>query len=210
MCNKYRNRATVHQLGKALDRQLAMPLVHFANEPFPEEVYPRRPGLVLRPAEPAAPLAGLEPFVAHWNLTPFFHRGGFKDWKASTNNCRSETMASSPAFREAVKRRRAIIPATSYVEWTGPKGAKTQHDISHLDGMLFIAGLWDRCGEGDSYTMVMMDAAGEAARFHDRMPVILDRDSARAWLDVEADWRDVLRPPPPGTLVADPPDPVTP
>jgi len=183
-----------------------LPLTRFTNEPVSQEVFPRRPGLILRPVDPANPVE-LEASVAHWGLVPFFHKGTLKDWKASTNNCRSETMATSPAFREALKRRRCIIPATSYVEWTGPKGSKTEHDLSRRDGMLFMAGLWDRCTEGDSYTMVMMDAGGEAARFHDRMPVILDRNTAGVWLDVGADWREAIRVPE-GALVADPPEPV--
>ena len=53
------------------------------------------------------------------------NKGGLKAWKASTNNARSETMATSPAFREAYRRRRCIIPVTSFTEWTGPKGSKT-------------------------------------------------------------------------------------
>lgn len=210
MCNKKRLRASMNQLGKAMDRQLQLPLARFTNEPVPEDVFPRRPGLILRPVAPTNPVE-LEASVAHWNLTPYFHKGEFKDWKASCNNARSETMATSGAFREAVKRRRAIIPATSYVEWTGPKGSKTEHDISPPDGLLFMAGLWDRCGAGDSYTLVMMDAEGEAARFHDRMPILLDAETARTWLDLTADWemikdevrgRSVKVP-----LVADPPDP---
>ncbi len=207
MCNKYRNTASLHQIGLGLDRQLGLALVNMTNEPIPEVVFPRRGGLALRPAD-----GGLEPFVAHWNLTPFFHRGDFKAWKASTNNCRSETMATSPAFREAVKKRRAIIPMTSYVEWTGPKGSKTEHDISSPGGMLFAAGLWENADAGPSYTMVMMDAAGEASRFHDRMPILLDAETARTWLDTSAPWEMVkdemlaasVRVP----LSANPPEPV--
>lgn len=64
-----------------------------SNLAVPRSVYPRRDGLILRPVDAAAPGAGLEPTVAHWNLTPFFHKGPLKAWKASTNNARSETMA---------------------------------------------------------------------------------------------------------------------
>lgn len=203
MCNKYRLKASLSAVGEAAKRQLHLDLFLSPEAeawPLPAVVYPRRDGLFLRPVD-----GGLEPALGHWNLTPFFHRGPFKDWKASTNNCRSETMATSPAFREAFKARRAIVPATSYVEWTGPKGSKTEHDIFNPDGLLFMAGLWDRCQAGDSYTLVMMDATGEAARFHNRMPVILDADTARLWLDPATDPAPVLKPP--VALVADPPEP---
>lgn len=217
MCNAYNLKTNLAEIGVAsrswLGRDLVLPpgvTPESSNLQVPQAVYPRRDGLILRPVE-----GGLEPAVAHWNLTPFFNRGGLKAWKASTNNARSETMATSPAFREAFRRRRCIIPATSFTEWTGPKGSKTAHAISRKDGgMLFFAGLWDRCdtddGPADSYTMVMIDALGDddVARFHNRQPVFLDRDRADTWLDLMADPAPILKGPEPGTLVADPPEPV--
>jgi putative SOS response-associated peptidase YedK len=203
MCNKYRSKVSLRAVAEAARRQLQLDLLLSPEAEawlIPEVVYPRREGLFLRAAD-----GGLEPALGHWNLTPFFHRGPFKDWKASTNNCRSETMATSPSFREAFKSRRAIVPATSYVEWTGPKGSKTEHDLSGPGGMLFMAGLWDRCQAGDSYTLVMMDARGEAARFHNRMPVILDAETARLWLDVARDPGPALKAP--EMLTANPPEP---
>jgi putative SOS response-associated peptidase YedK len=122
-------------------------------------------------------------------------------------------MASSPSFREAYKRRRCIIPATSFTEWTGPAGHKTRHSISRADGQpLFFAGLWERAieelGRPDSYTMLMIDAREDfMGRFHNRQPVILDEARANIWLDLAADPAPVLAPPPAGTLVADPPKP---
>lgn len=221
MCNAYNLKTSMTAIGEATASQLDLTL-RFApgvtaatsNTPVPEAVYPRRDGLILRPVDVKAPAEGLEPALAHWNLTPFFHRGPLKAWKASTNNARSETMATSPAFREAFRRRRCLIPATSFVEWTGPKGSKTAHAISRADGgLLFFAGLWDRCvPDGDpveSYTMVMMDAGpgDDVGRFHTRQPVVLDRPAAAAWLDLTADPAPILKAPPPGTLIADPPDP---
>lgn len=217
MCNAFNLKTNLAEIGAAsrswLGRDLVLPpgvTEQSSNLQVPQSVYPRRDGLILRPVED-----GLEPIVAHWNLTPFFNKGGLKAWKASTNNARSETMATSPAFREAYRRRRCIIPVTSFTEWTGPKGSKTAHAISRRDGgMLFFAGLWDRCdtddGPADSFTMVMIDALGDddVARFHNRQPVFLDRGRADTWLDLTADPAPILKGPGPGTLVADPPEPV--
>lgn len=209
MCNKKRLRASINQLGKAMDKQLQLPLTRFTNEPIPQEVFPRRPGLILRPIDPLNPVE-MEASIAHWNLTPERYRT-FKENAYNCNNAREDRIGEPKSmFHGALKARRCIIPATSYVEWTGPKGSKTEHDISHADGLLFMAGLWDRCAEGDSYTMVMMDAEGFARRFHDRMPVVLDRDTARVWLDVEANWREVIRAPGDGALIAHPPEPAAP
>lgn len=111
--------------------------------------------------------------------------------------------------------RRVLNAVTSFTEWTGPKGTKTAHAISRRDGgVLFFAGLWDRCdtddAPADSYTMVMIDALGDddVARFHNRQPVFLDRDRADTWLDLTVDPALILSGPPSRTYAADPPDPV--
>jgi putative SOS response-associated peptidase YedK len=221
MCNAYNLKTSLAEIGRAAERQLRVPLVFppgvtagTANTPVPDEVFPRKDGLILRPARRESPSEGLRATVAYWNLVPWFHTGDLKSWKASTNNCRSETMATLPAFREAFRFRRCLIPATSFIEWTGPKGRKTAHQISLADGgLMFLAGLWDRVRVGEarleSYTMVMVDAVGEddVAPFHNRQPIALDAGGAALWLDLAADPSPVVRSPPPGTLVADPPEP---
>ena len=221
MCNAYNLKATQAAIAEAVERSLGLALVFppgvtaaTSNLPVPQAVFPRRDGLILRPVHPDRPRDGLEPLVAHWNLTPFFHRGPLKAWKASSNNCRWETMDVSPAFRDAFRRRRCLIPATSITEWTGPKGSKTAHAIGRADGQpMFLAGLWDRCrieeAEVESYTMVMMDTAPgqDMHPFHSRQPVFLDAARAGIWLDLTATARDAIAAPPPGPLLADPPTP---
>ncbi|MGH6987519.1 MAG: SOS response-associated peptidase [Caulobacteraceae bacterium] len=227
MCNAYNLKASMAAIGEASLKQLGLPLLFppgvtaaTSNVPVPEAVYPRRDGLILKPtllreageAEREGPPT-LEPALAHWNLTPFFHKGPLKAWKASTNNCRSETMASSPTFREAFRRRRCLIPATSFTEWTGPKGKKTAHQIGLAwGGIFFLAGLFERCRVEEawveSYTMVMMPAAGLVARFHDRSPVILGKNTAFCWLDPAQDCASLLAAPAEGILAAEPPEPV--
>ena len=218
MCNAYNLKTNMASIGAAVRKQLSLNLAfppgvtaETSNLPVPPSVYPKRDGLVLRLADDGA---GLAPFVSHWGLIPFYHKGGPKAWKLSTNNCRSETMATSGTFRDAFKNRRCIIPATSFTEWTGPKGSKTAHAISRADGgMLFLAGLWDRCSTDDgpveNYTMVMMQAAGDddMAPFHNRQPIVLEADSARLWLDSAQDPAPILQARK-GVLVADPPEPV--
>ena len=219
MCNAYNLKTSLTAIGEAAMRQLELPLVlppgvtpESSNIPIPDEVFPRRDGLILKPADRRNPDLGLTPAVAHWNLTPFFHKGSLKAWRASTNNCRAETMTTAPAFREAFQRRRCLIPATSFIEWTGPVGRKTAHLISRSDGdLLFLAGLWERCliedARVESYTMVMTDAASWMARFHDRQPIVLDRARARTWLDLAADVGPLISSASADGLVADPPEP---
>jgi len=82
--------------------------------------------------------------MMRWGLIPYWA----KDSKIgfSTINARAETLATSPAFREAFKRRRCLIPAEWFYEWKtlGPK-SKQPYAISLKDSDLFaMAGLWER------------------------------------------------------------------
>jgi putative SOS response-associated peptidase YedK len=187
-----------------------------ANQPWAKTVYPKYQGLFTRPVDPNDPAGDLEPVVGRWGVVPFFHKGPAKTWKFPTNNARSEEMASKASFRDCVKSRRCIIPATAICEWSGPQGSKTKHFINRVDGApLFLAGLWaSHSWEGEettSYTMVMQDTreGDDMHIFHNRQPVVLDRESAGSWLECGADYGPLLKGPPGGTLIADPPEPVT-
>lgn len=124
-------------------------------------------------------------------------------------NARAETVAEKPMFRAAFKRKRALIPAVAFYEWTGKPGAKTKWRFSKADGSLLIfAGLWEARDRGDgqkqlSFTVLTTTPNADAADYHDRMPVILDARSQKIWLDREADPRMLLEmaaPAPDGTL----------
>jgi putative SOS response-associated peptidase YedK len=221
MCNLYTNNPDLTAWAKAFDEHLALYLElsagpdTLANQPWATTVYPKYQGLFVRPVDHRDPTGRLEPAVGRWGVVPFFHKGPAKAWKFPTNNCRSEEMATKASFRDAVKSRRCIIPATAICEWTGPKGTMTKHAITRADGApLFLAGLWaSHTHEGErteSYTMVMQDTApgDDMHVFHNRQPVVLSRDGAATWLDTGADYSSLLRGPPPGSLIADPPDPV--
>ena len=221
MCNLYTIKSTLADLVTAFDAELGLTLELAAgpdtlsNRPWATTVYPKYDGLFVRPVEARNPAGGLEPVVGRWGVVPFFHKGPVKAWKFPTNNARSEEMHTKPSFRDCVKTRRCLIPATHICEWSGPKGSKTRHAIGRADGQpLFLAGLWaSHAWEGErteSYTMVMMDTApgDDLHPFHNRQPVVLDRDTARTWLDCRADYAPILRAGTPGALRADPPQPV--
>lgn len=126
-----------------------------------------------------------------WDLVPFFHKGSLKAKKYLCTNARSETVATQPAFREPFKRRRCLVPASSFYEWTGDKGAKVMWQISHSTQPFFcFAGLWDKAatadGEVESFTILTTAAGPDMIAVHDRQPVILRRDHWRTWLDASA------------------------
>ena len=80
-----------------------------------------------------------------WGLVPAWWTKALKDVPA-TFNARAETVAEKPMFRDAFRKRRCIVPASGFYEWTGGKGAKQPHLFTAADGapVLSFAGLWDR------------------------------------------------------------------
>ena len=125
-----------------------------------------------------------------WGLVPFFWKKPLKDVPA-TFNARAETVAEKPMFRDAFKRRRCIIPASGFYEWTGEKGAKQPHLFSAADGspILAFAGLWDRWRNPDdgeemlSCTIIVSGASAWMTPYHDRMPIVLTSTAIDAWLE---------------------------
>lgn len=106
-------------------------------------------------------------------------------------NARSEDAANKPAFRDAFKHRRCLIPATGYYEWTKANdGGKDPHLIQLPGGRPFsFAGLWAHNDVLNitSCTILTAAAAGEIAALHHRMPIILDQSVYGKWLDFVTD-----------------------
>lgn len=129
---------------------------------------------------------------ARWWFVPHWHKGGVKDWKATTFNARIESAASSPTFRVAWRSNRCLVPATGYYEWTGPKGKKRPHLIylERNDPVFFFAGLHSTLSDGtETCTIVTREAEPEIAHIHNRMPVILSDEELMPWLAFEdRDW----------------------
>ena len=125
---------------------------------------------------------------------------------ATLFNARIETVEEKPAFREAVRRRRCLLPADGWYEWARlPDGRRIPHFLSSADGsVVALAGLWEtwRDAEGRvlrSVAILTGAADAELARVHDRAPVVIERADWRRWADPDSDPQDVralLRPTP--------------
>lgn len=119
-----------------------------------------------------------------WGLIPFWA----KDANIGSNliNARAEGIATKPAFRSAFKSCRCLIPADGFYEWEQTPHGK--QPIMLASGELFaFAGLWDRwkSPEGESVEsccIVTCEPNELAARFHDRMPVIIAPEDYDTWL----------------------------
>jgi len=138
---------------------------------------------------------------ARWGLIPAWWKKPLKELPA-TINAREESAHEKPMFRSAFVKRRCIIPATGFFEWTGKAGAKVPHHISAADGgLLAFAGLWEtwRSPEGEEIvtaTIIVREANPFMAKIHDRMPSMLHPRDFDAWLS-GVGGRELLTLPPP-------------
>jgi putative SOS response-associated peptidase YedK len=126
--------------------------------------------------------------LIRWGLIPSWA----KDLKKVplNNNARAETIAEKPMFRSAYKRRRCIIPASSFFEWLTEGKVKTPFVFKRPDDVpLAFAGIWETWKDNetsedvDSCAIVTCDANAVMAPVHERMPVILGRNDYSEWLD---------------------------
>ena len=143
-------------------------------------------------------------FVPGWVKDP-------RDWPLLIN-ARSETMAEKPAFRDALRNTRCIIPATGYFEWMkGADGERRPYYITsgETETMAF-AGLYSTWAgpngeEVDTVCIVTVDPNEEISNIYDRMPAILRNEAELdAWLntrDVDvAEALSLARPMPDGSM----------
>jgi putative SOS response-associated peptidase YedK len=136
-----------------------------------------------------------EALVGHYGIVPNWSKDLMLGRK--TYNCRSETAAEKPSFREAWRKRRwCIVPAEELYEPCWETGEAVRWAIRRIDGPIGVAGLWGMWIDpktGDrvpTFTMLTVNADDHALykRFHrpgeeKRMPVILRPEDFDAWLN---------------------------
>jgi putative SOS response-associated peptidase YedK len=128
---------------------------------------------------------------------------GLRDGAELVINARSETVAEKRMFQEAFARRRCVIPADGFFEWTGPK-SRRQPIWFHPPGgeLLLLAGLYEPDVERPKFTILTTEANELVAPVHDRMPVVLAPGCVGEWL--AAARLDLLKPAAAGHLVGTP------
>jgi putative SOS response-associated peptidase YedK len=108
-----------------------------------------------------------------------------------TINARSETVETTPSFREPFRSQRCLIPADGFYEWKRNGKTKQPFCFEVADGQLFaFAGLWDRWTDPqgqavESCTILTTTSNTLSADVHERMPVILRPEDYDCWLDTK-------------------------
>jgi putative SOS response-associated peptidase YedK len=172
-----------------------------------------------RPASELAEIFEAEPLVedsgGHYNVAPTdealvvvqrddrravtaYRWGLIPHWATESKvgsrmiNARAETLTASPAFREAFRRRRCLVPVDSFYEWKREGTIRQPYRVSQADGRpLALAGLWAGWRDPSTdtvlrtFTIVTTSPNGALADLHDRMPVVVPEDAWARWLTID-------------------------
>jgi len=129
-------------------------------------------------------------------------------------NARADTIATKPAFAEAARARRCVVPVSGFYEWTvAPDKSRLPWYVTRADGApMLLAAIWqDWEREGQrlrTCAIVTCEANDAIGHIHHRMPVVLEPDDVGLWLGEAGKGAAVLmRPAPEEALVAHRVDP---
>ncbi len=149
---------------------------------------------------------GRELALLKWGLVPFWAEDPAIGSKMI--NGRAETAAEKPSFRDAFKKRRALVPASGFYEWKKVEGNKQPYYITSKNNKPFsLAGLWETWNKGpeplETFTILTTEPNTTVSELHDRMPVIIPQEAYNLWFDPSTDpatLKNMLSPYPEGEL----------
>ncbi|MEO6471290.1 MAG: SOS response-associated peptidase [Aeromicrobium sp.] len=217
MCGRYATTLTAASLNAEFEIDLANSFVELEPN-YNQAPTDDAPIVVQRRAKDDVP-EHRQLMKARWGLIPSWA----KDPAIGNRmiNARAETVAEKPSFKKAFATRRALVPADGYYEWyvleepLSKKGQKQPFFITPKDrAVMAMAGLyefWKDPTTSDwvtSFTILTTTAEDALGHLHDRMPLIVERDSYVDWLDPQPhptqDLLELLVPAAPGRLDAFP------
>ncbi|MCE4556854.1 SOS response-associated peptidase [Roseateles cellulosilyticus] len=175
-------------------------LAHFGvvrpDDETPTETWPGyNAPFIVRSDDKAEAGETRQALVGQYGLVPAWSKDLLLGRK--TYNCRSETAAEKPSFRDAWRKRRwCIVPAEELYEPCWETGRAVRWAVRRIGGPVGVAGLWGMwidpktAQRVPTFTMLTVNADDHALyrRFHKpgeekRMPVILAPEDFDAWLN---------------------------
>jgi putative SOS response-associated peptidase YedK len=178
MCGRYASYRALDEIRRLFGTTNAVP--NFAPN---WNVAPSQPAPVVR-LHPASGEPQLD--LLRWGLVPHWVENPKQ--ARQPINARSETAATVPMFRDALAKRRCLVPIDSFYEWQATTRGKIPHAIARADGApMAAAGLWEgwRGADGTvirSFTILTTEANKALKHLHERMPVILEPAAWQQWL----------------------------
>lgn len=125
--------------------------------------------------------------LLRWGLIPAWAKDKKLGHKLAL--ARTETAATTPAFRDALRRRRCLVVVDGFYEWKRSNRRSQPFFIQRGDHAPFaLAGLWERWVSSDGEVVESCAILTQPARppvdaVHDRMPLVLEREAWNGWLD---------------------------
>lgn len=182
MCGRYqiddgRDSIELNEIIEQVNRRVSVEPIKTSGEIFPTDIVP-----VIANNRSMLPTA----FAMQWGYS-------LPDGKRIIN-ARSETAEAKTMFKDGMLQRRCAVPATNYFEWERvPNGKKVKYAIWPTGSELFyMAGIY-RIESGKPVFSILTREPAESIKFiHNRMPVILPSDMAKAWVNPKYNAKDIL------------------
>ncbi len=160
------------------------------SERFNVEVFDEfyKPNYNCAPSQKLPVIANSEPgklSYFKWGLIPFWAKDpeiGFK-----MINARSESITEKPAFKNAFKKRRCLIPANGFYEWRKDANKTPFRIFLKSEELFAMAGIWEVWKDAEerpvhAFSILTTSPNKLMESIHNRMPVILPRESEEAWM----------------------------
>lgn len=182
-------RVTVHFSQESVSALLEEPLAAEAAEVLRQPRYNIAPGSGLVAVMEDRDRGGLRrAMVLHWGLVPGWAES--PQTGASLINARAETIAVKPAFADAFRYRRCIVPVSGFYEWDRSARPVWPYYFFPVGGsaVLLLAGIWEywlHPSGSEIFSVALVTTAANAvmAPIHHRMPLVLRGAAVRQWLD---------------------------
>jgi putative SOS response-associated peptidase YedK len=190
------------------------PAIHALLDDLGIDIGPLPTRYNIAPTDPIATIfhdeeAGYTIGDMRWWLTPNWSDGPSQ--KYAMFNARAENIESSRAYKGPFRHHRAIIPASSFIEWKKTDTGKQPYEINPTEGCFLFAAVWDFWTNGDAqlYSCSILTTAATASfeYVHHRQPVMLNPQQARDWIQPNQDktlLKELLQPQIPNELQATP------
>ncbi len=137
--------------------------------------------------------------LMRWGLLPHWARDPSLGHKL--NNARAESAFDKPSFRQAIRRRRCLLPATGFYEWQATPTGKQPWLVTPRGDLPFaMAGLFEAWRQDESSEWVLTccvlttTANALMAPIHDRMPVMVAPEDWSRWLARDVTERESIEP----------------
>lgn len=189
MCGRFVQRQGLADYVRALDAEQDV-ISGYDNLPINRyNVAPGSRVLILHPTDD-----GLRIDPCHWGWAPFWARSK----QPAPINARVETVTTGKFFKALWPKRRALVMADGWYEWTpdllDPKRKQPWFIRLKSQAPMFMAALADvRVGaepqEGDGFVIITAPSDQGMVDIHDRRPLVLGPEQARQWLDPELSAR---------------------